>query len=92
MGTQRAQRYCPTENRIVLSERETPNHAIHALLSVITVGIWLPVWLLIALLSGKPWLCPTCGSKTRYPSGSDHRRAASNSTTPIGSGHGPSHQ
>lgn len=26
-----------------------PNHILHLLLSLITVGIWLPIWLLVSL-------------------------------------------
>lgn len=26
-----------------------PNHVVHAILSILTGGLWLPVWLVIAL-------------------------------------------
>lgn len=29
-----------------------PSHVLHLLLSVITVGLWIPVWLLVALSHG----------------------------------------
>lgn len=30
-----------------------PNHALHAVVSLFTCGLWLPVWLVIAVIS-KP--------------------------------------
>ncbi len=32
--------------------QERPNHILHLLLSVVTVGVWLPVWFLISLFQG----------------------------------------
>ena len=29
------------------------NHILHLLLTVFTAGLWLPVWLLVALVSGE---------------------------------------
>ena len=42
--------------------RQKPNHILHLLLSVFTIGIWLPVWVLLSLFRGKPQ-CMTCGKK-----------------------------
>jgi len=30
---------------------EKPNHVLHLLLSVITLGLWVPVWFLISFMS-----------------------------------------
>lgn len=49
---------------MVLAEKQTPNHVLHLLLSVVTVGFWIPIWLLVALFGGGPYKCPSCGSKT----------------------------
>jgi len=32
---------------------QTPNHVLHGLLSVVTAGLWLIVWLVIAANGGK---------------------------------------
>lgn len=42
-------------------ERKSVNHILHLILSVITAGIWLIVWLLVSLGRGK-WSCSVCGS------------------------------
>ncbi len=39
-----------------------PNHRRHLLLTVVTVGFWLPVWVLIRLFQAKP-KCMMCGAK-----------------------------
>lgn len=65
MNFQINQRYCPTCGRRVLGIRERPNHILHLLLSVVTAGLWLIVWLFLGLSYAKePWHCPYCGSST----------------------------
>lgn len=49
---------------MVLAERETPNHVLHLLLSVLTLGLWLFVWLAQSIYP-RPFLCPICGGKTK---------------------------
>ena len=44
--------------------QQKPNHILHLLLSVFTVGVWLPVWVLVGLFQGKPQ-CMTCGREPR---------------------------
>jgi len=45
--------------------RKGTSHILHLILSVLTGGIWLIVWLLLAVKIGG-WRCQTCGStKTR---------------------------
>jgi hypothetical protein len=48
----------------VLARSSQPNHAIHSLLSFGTLGLWLPVWLLVALRADARFLCPECGGPT----------------------------
>lgn len=43
-------------------ERKTANHILHLILSILTAGLWLVVWLLITIQIGG-WRCSTCGSK-----------------------------
>lgn len=38
----------------------SPNHLLHAILAVLTVGLWVPVWILSAMSTGKP-ICNRCG-------------------------------
>lgn len=39
-----------------------PNHILHLLITVFLFGMWLPVWILLALFGGHS-NCTTCGSK-----------------------------
>lgn len=52
--------YCPDCQKHVLYRRTTPNHILHLILSVITAGLWLPVWIMVCCVQ-KPFRCPNCG-------------------------------
>lgn len=41
----------------------TPNHVLHLLLSIVTGGIWLPMWALCGLGLNRRVNCQACGSK-----------------------------
>jgi Protein of unknown function (DUF2510) len=30
-----------------------PNHALHAVLTLLTCGLWLPVWIIVAILGNR---------------------------------------
>ena len=42
--------------------QQKPNHVLHLLFTVFTVGIWIPVWVLVGLFQATPQ-CMTCGEK-----------------------------
>lgn len=63
MGIKKAQRFCPNEQKLVLGEKKTPNHVLHLLLTIVTAGFWLPIWVLLAIWP-RPYRCPSCGSTT----------------------------
>lgn len=63
MGIQKKRMFCEEEVRMVLAERQTPNHILHLLLTVVTAGFWLPVWLLVALFGSGSYKCPNCGAR-----------------------------
>ena len=56
--------YCPTCRRNQMFERPAPNHIVHLILSIVTCGIWLIVWLAACAGVGA-WMCPGCGSQTK---------------------------
>lgn len=64
MGTQKKRMFCQEEVRMVLAERQTPNHVLHLLLSVVTAGLWLPVWFLVTIFGSGAYKCPSCGART----------------------------
>jgi hypothetical protein len=53
--------YCPTCDQQRMHSGKQPNHILHLLLSCITFGIWLPVWLVLSV-ARKP-RCMQCGMK-----------------------------
>lgn len=65
MGMEYQQRWCETDQRLVRAERPKPNHILHLILSILTAGLWLIVWFLVAVEKGnRPWQCPICGGTT----------------------------
>lgn len=62
MGIQYKGGFCKkcNDNRKVM--RKTPNHILHLILSIITGGVWVIVWILISIQLGG-WRCDICGSK-----------------------------
>jgi hypothetical protein len=79
MGQKTAQRFCPLEQRYVLAVKRTPNHILHLLLSIVTGGLWLFVWLALIIISGESsYRCASCGSKTvrKPPKGFQPAKAA----------------
>ena len=54
--------FCPTCGRQSLFQRPGINHVLHLILSLVTVGLWVIVWLiLVATNSAKKPRCATCG-------------------------------
>lgn len=66
MGTRHAPGYCHHCGRTVLAVANTPSHVLHLLLSVVTAGLWIPVWIVIALATDSRGRCPDCGNTTEY--------------------------
>jgi len=64
LQTRRWCRYC---ERKTLHERATLNSTLGCLLSVLTLGLFIPVWILIGLFEALTvsWKCQTCGGAKR---------------------------
>ncbi len=60
-----SRRYCEECGRYVLAARQPMNLVLHLLLTLLTWGLWLGVWMLIAVFRRAPWRCQRCGSVTR---------------------------
>jgi DNA-directed RNA polymerase subunit RPC12/RpoP len=51
--------YCRSKR---LFTKSGPSHVLHLILSVLTVGLWLPVWVIIVVLGAlTPYRCQSCG-------------------------------
>jgi hypothetical protein len=62
--------FCKACNRQTLHvcQETNCNHILHLLLSIVTCGLWLPIWLLAAISSSKYTpICTACGSKPDNP-------------------------
>lgn len=53
---------CVTCSAMRLFGRSGPNHVLHLLLSLVTMGLWLPIWIVvIACSNSRPYRCMRCG-------------------------------
>ncbi len=57
------QGHCVSCDKKSKLRRNKTSNLLHLVLSVITLGFWLPVWLLIGYKTIKDWQCDECGSK-----------------------------
>jgi len=48
----------------VLVKRPGTNHVLHLLLSIVTMGFWLPIWILVSIKIGG-WRCNQCGGRAK---------------------------
>lgn len=51
-------RSCDSHRKV---ERPGAHHILHFLMSVVTGGLWIPIWILSAIRIGG-WRCSLCGS------------------------------
>ncbi|MBC7901508.1 MAG: hypothetical protein H7070_15800 [Saprospiraceae bacterium] len=53
--------FCPQCAQMKLFQQPTMNHTPHILASVFLCGVWLPFWILMAMMDNAPWRCSFCG-------------------------------
>lgn len=62
MSVSKIRRFCKDCGQNRLFEKQKPNHILHLIFSLITVGIWLLVWIpLIVISMFRPFRCGECG-------------------------------
>jgi hypothetical protein len=63
MGLSLSQRHCDNCGRETLHTRKSFSVGLGILLTILTGGLFLPVWVVIhlALYAGEPWTCQNCG-------------------------------
>ncbi len=59
--------YCEHCKKQVIAKKKECNHVLHAILSLITGGIWLIVWLLCAITCDD-YYCTECGKHVKVGS------------------------
>jgi hypothetical protein len=62
MAVEQSQKFCKTCKAKRMVQRKGTNHILHLLLSVVTCGAWIVVWLLACVRIGG-WRCSQCGAK-----------------------------
>lgn len=62
MAEQKKSGLCADCGRRVVVFRKGTSHLLHLVLTVLTAGIWVIVWIGTAIKFGG-WRCQTCGSK-----------------------------
>jgi len=57
--------FCLECSKMVLIKKRRVNHALHLIISLITFGLWWPVWLILTLVVNKRsvWKCSQCGTE-----------------------------
>ena len=62
MAEKKRGKFCKSCKTNRLFVKTTPNHLLHFLISVLTLGAWLIVWFFISVSNeSQPWICNTCG-------------------------------
>jgi len=56
--------YCKICEKQVMIKRKGTNHVLHLLLSIVTAGFWIIIWILCSIKIGG-WRCSACGCKTK---------------------------
>ncbi len=57
--------YCPQCRSQTVHEAKDVSHVLHLILSVLTGGLWLPIWLWYGLGGSRVYHCRQCGSEYR---------------------------
>lgn len=63
MGISTTGKFCNHCRANVMAQRNTVNHLLHLVLVLLTLGLWLPVWLVLVLANMGGWRCTRCGGK-----------------------------
>lgn len=62
MSSQYSTKACKHCKGEVRAERFIPNHILHLLLTVFTAGLWIPIWIILAI-KVDDWRCCKCSGK-----------------------------
>lgn len=64
MGIKTAGKYCNHCQKNVMAQKNTPNHLLHFFLAIFTLGLWIPIWILISVFNVGGYRCTQCGGPT----------------------------
>jgi hypothetical protein len=70
MGVQQLALKCEKCGEVTTHTRQTPNHVMHALIALFTVGIWIIPWIYVAVTAeNEPARCANCGRQRQLHGG-----------------------
>lgn len=52
---------CKACSRLTMHVQPGTSHVLHLILSIISVGFWVPIWLLVSLNNHTKAQCTVCG-------------------------------
>ena len=66
MGAKRKELQCGFCDSIQTFRKARIDHFFHLVITTITLGVWLPIWLVLLIhREFKPWVCRACRRKHR---------------------------
>jgi hypothetical protein len=65
MPTRQLTLMCARCNELTPHNQEHPAHLVHGLLTLFTAGLYLPIWLLIAIGGASKPVCVKCGGPVK---------------------------
>ena len=66
MGEVTSRRHCHSCGQFRLFQKQRINHVLHLLLTVLSGGLWVVVWLVLGIRNlDAPFVCPICGEGSR---------------------------
>jgi uncharacterized protein (DUF983 family) len=74
MATNQVMKHCRTCEKATLHVQKSTSHVLHLLLSIITAGIWLIIWVLVAVSNSSQGQCTQCGQAMGAPKEGDYTR------------------
>jgi predicted RNA-binding Zn-ribbon protein involved in translation (DUF1610 family) len=64
MGVKQVSAHCPNCNRQTRAIGDRPNHGLHAVLTILTFGLWGIVWIIMSIKKASSgYRCQSCGTK-----------------------------
>lgn len=63
MSTRQFMGPCKQCGKLTMHVGPSTSHVLHLLLSLITFGLWIPIWLLVAASNGRDGQCTECGRR-----------------------------
>lgn len=61
MATNQVMNHCKNCRKQTMHLQPSTAHVLHLLLSIVTFGVWILVWFLVAVSNGSQLICSQCG-------------------------------